>query len=52
MANIQILESDSIQDIDEALIHLCIALKSSINRELFLSIVDDLLDARLGRSCE
>lgn len=52
MASIQISESDSIKDIDEALTYLCDALKSTTNRDLFMSIVDDLLDARLGCSCE
>jgi len=51
MASIQVVESDSIEDIDEALTHVCVALKSCVNRDLFLSIADDLLDERLNKSC-
>jgi hypothetical protein len=51
MAGIKVLESDTIADIDEALTFLCETLRAQTNRQQFLTIVDDLLDERLGK-CE
>lgn len=51
MARLQVVEGDTIEDIDEALGYLSEQLRKHINRETFLAICDDLLDERL-KQCE
>lgn len=52
MAGIKVVETDTIQDIDEALTYLSETLKTQHNPQQFMSIVDALLDERLGKQCE
>lgn len=50
MAGIKVAEGDTIADIDEALSYLVETLKTCLNPDAFLEIVDALLDERLEKS--
>ena len=50
MAGIKVAEGDTVADIDEALSYLVETLKTCLNPDAFLEIVDALLDERLEKS--